>query len=96
MRRLKRLDGAIAAKLGEAAVTRGGVAVATVLIVPGDGATVAAVRSLEAEFVGEVGASAWNGLAAVRLCARDGAALRHDLVHVMTAVRGSLPRLWTN
>ena len=91
-----RLDGAIAAKLGEAAVTRGGVAVATVLIVPGDGATVAAVRSLEAEFVGEVGASAWNGLAAVRLCARDGAALRHDLVHVMTAVRGSLPRLWTN
>ena len=26
----------------------------------------------------------------------DGAALRHDLVHVMTAVRGALPRIWTN
>jgi len=36
----------------------------------------------------------WPGLAAVRLCARDGAALRHDLVHVMTAVRGELPRIW--
>ena len=24
--------------------------------------------------------SAWNGIAVARLCARDGAALRHDLV----------------
>ena len=89
-----RLDGAIAARLAEPAVAGGGVAVATVLIVPGDEATIAAVRELK--FEGEVGASAWNGLAAVRLCATDGAALRRDLVHVMTAVRGSLPRLWTN
>ena len=91
-----RLDGAIAAKLGETAVARGGVAVATVLIAPGDETTVAAIRALDGEFAGAVGASAWNGLAAARLCARDGAALRHDLVHVMTAVRGSLPRIWTN
>ena len=47
-------------------------------------------------FEGEVGASAWNGIAAVRLCANDAAALRRDLVHVMTAVRGALPRIWTN
>jgi urease accessory protein len=89
-----RLNGAIAAQLAEPAVARGGVAIATVLIVPGDDATVAAVRALAAE--GEVGASAWNGLAVVRLCAIDGATLRRDLVHVMTAVRGALPRIWTN
>jgi urease accessory protein len=89
-----RLEGAIAARLAAPAVAKGGVAVATVLIVPGDEATIAAVRALS--FEGEVGASAWNGLAAVRLCAADSATLRRDLVHVMTAVRGQLPRLWTN
>ena len=46
---------------------------------------------------GEVGVSAWNGFAVVRLCAADGAALRHDLVAVLTALRGGqLPRLWLN
>ena len=88
------LEGAIAARLAEPAVAKGGVAIATVLIVPGDDTAVAAVRALE--FEGEVGASAWNGIAAVRLCATDAAALRRDLVHVMTAVRGALPRIWTN
>ena len=91
-----RLDGAIAGKLAQAAVARGGIAVATVLIVPGDEATVAAIRANADAFAGEVGASAWNGLATARLVAADGAALRHDLTHVMTAVRGSLPRIWTN
>jgi len=89
-----RLDGAIRERLGAAAIAKGGVAVATVLIAPGDEAVVAAVRALP--FEGEVGASAWNGIAAVRLCATDAAALRRDLVHVMTAVRGGLPRIWTN
>ena len=92
-----RLDGGIAAKLAEPAVANGGVAVATVLVVPGDDATVAAVRTLDAGFRGEVGASAWNGFAVVRLCAADGAALRHDLVAVLGALRGAaLPRLWLN
>jgi urease accessory protein len=91
-----RLDGAIAARLAEPTVAKGGIAVATVLIVPGDEPTVEKIRALQGQFIGEVGASAWNGIAAVRLCAADGAALRHDLVHVMTAVRGTLPRIWTN
>ena len=92
-----RLDGAIAARLAEPAVAKGAVAVATVLVVPGDDATVAAVRALADRFRGEVGASAWNGFAVVRLCAADGAALRHDLVAVLAAVRGkALPRLWLN
>jgi len=92
-----RLDGGIAAKLAEPAVANGGVAVATVLVAPGDDATVAAVRTLDAGFRGEVGASAWNGFAVVRLCAADGAALRHDLIAVLGALRGAaLPRLWLN
>jgi urease accessory protein len=89
-----RLDGAVASVMAQPAVAKGGVAVATVLIVPGDDAVVAAVRALQ-DFSGEVGASAWKGIAAVRLAAPDGAALRRDLIHVMTTVR-ALPRIWTN
>src|SRR5262245_25276143 len=89
-----RLDGGIAAELVSPPFGPRRVSDAAVLIVPGDDAGVAAVRALS--FAGEVGASAWNGLAAVRLCARDSATLRRDLVHVMTALRGHLPRLWTN
>ena len=92
-----RLDGAVAAKLAQPAVANGGVAVATVLIVPADEAVAAGIRARDDHFLGEVGVSAWNGLAVVRLCAADGAALRHDLVAVLTAVHnGSLPRLWLN
>jgi urease accessory protein len=92
-----RLDGGMAAKLAEPAVTKGAIALATVLVVPGDEETVAAVRAPAATFRGEVGASAWNGFAVVRLCANDGAALRNDLRLVLTTLRGrALPRLWIN
>jgi len=92
-----RLDGAVASRLAQPAVANGGIAVATVLVVPGDEGTAAGVRALGDRFRGEVGVSAWNGLAAVRLCAADGEALRHDLVAVLAAVRGApLPRLWLN
>lgn len=91
-----RLDGAIAEKLAGAAVARGGIAVATVLSVPGEETFVDAVRTLDG-LRGEVGASAWNGIAVARLVAPDGAALRHDLTMVLTALRGAaLPRLWLN
>jgi len=92
-----RLDGAVAAKLREPAIANGGIAVATALVVPGDEGTAAGVRALSKEFRGEVGVSAWHGFAMVRLCAGDGAALRRDLVAVLTALRGTaLPRLWLN
>jgi urease accessory protein len=91
-----RLDGKIADRLGEAAVAGGNIALATVLIVPGGEAHVEAIRARAGEFRGEVGASAWNGLALARLCAPDGAALRHDLVAVLGALgRATLPRLWS-
>ena len=51
----------------------------------------------EQDFAGEVGVSAWNGLALARLVAPDGAALRRDLVGVLTALAAEpLPRLWLN
>jgi len=92
-----RLDGAVATRLARPAVAKGGIAVATVLVVPGDEGTAAGVRALGDRLRGEVGVSAWNGLAVVRFCAADGEALRHDLVAVLAAVRGAtLPRLWLN
>jgi urease accessory protein len=91
-----RLEGAIAAQLAEPAVANGAVAVATVLMVPGDDAMVDTVRGLDG-LRGEAGASAWNGIAAVRLCAADGMTLRHDLARFLAALRGApLPRLWVN
>jgi urease accessory protein len=89
-----RLDGAIAPLLAEPAVAGGCVAIATVLAVPGDAATVERVRAKT--FCGEVGVSAWNGLAVARLCAKDGAILRRDLTTVIAAMGGALPRLWLN
>lgn len=91
------LDGAIAQRLAEQAVAGGSVAIASVLKLPGDEKAVAAVRALEKDFAGQVGVSAWNGLAVVRLVAPDGEALRHDLVGVLTALGdGPPPRLWLN
>ena len=89
-----RLDGAIARKLSVPAAAAGGIALATVLIAPGDEQSTAAVRALAGEFLGEVGISAWNGIALARLVARDGAALRHDLIAVLSALGTSVPRLW--
>ncbi len=92
-----RLDGAIARSLAAPAAAAGGAAVASVLKMPGTEECVAAVRALQQDFFGEVGASAWNGLLALRCIATDGAMLRHDLAKVLAALgSGALPRLWTN
>jgi urease accessory protein len=89
-----RLDGTIARKLAQPAIAAGAVAVATVLAVPGDEEMVAAARARDKQFVGEVGISAWNGIAVARLCASDGAGLRHDLAVLLSALGVQLPRLW--
>jgi urease accessory protein len=57
---------------------------------------IARVRAVSREFLGEVGISAWNGIAVARLCAKDGASLRHDLACVLAALGASLPRIWVN
>jgi urease accessory protein len=93
-----RLDGEISAKLADAAIAKGGIAIATVLIAPAGGAMLAEklelVRALGDTFTGEAGISAWNGIAVARLCAKDGAALRHDLIAVLAALGAPVPRLW--
>jgi urease accessory protein len=92
-----RLDGAISQRLAEPAVAGAGVAIASVLKIPADDASVAAINVMREHFAGEVGVSAWNGIAVARLCARDGAALRHDLTAVLGAWADvALPRLWLN
>jgi urease accessory protein len=92
-----RLDGPIAQSLARPAVTSGGVAIASVLKVPGTDKDVAAVNAMSDNLAGEVGISAWNGLAVVRLVAPDGAALRRDLIEVLTALSPvPVPRLWLN
>jgi urease accessory protein len=91
-----RLDGAIAATLREPAVANGGVAIAVILLMPADEVFVAALRACEG-LRGEVGASSWNGMTAVRFCAPDGESLRHDLTMALTvALDGPLSPLWLN
>jgi urease accessory protein len=92
-----RLAGDIGAKLATSAVAKGGVAIATALIVPGDEAVVERIREAADCFGGEVGISAWNGFAMARFCAQDAAALRADMMTVLgRASPQALPRLWPN
>jgi urease accessory protein len=92
-----RLDGDIGAKLASPAIAKGGVAIGTALIMPGDEALVERIRTLSATFGGEVGISAWNGFAMARFCAQDAARLRADMMAVLGRASGSaLPRLWLN
>jgi urease accessory protein len=92
-----RLDGDVGAKLARPAIAKGGVAVGTALIVPGDQALVERIREVSESFGGEVGISCWNGFAMARFCAQDAARLRADMIAVLGRASGSaLPRLWLN
>jgi urease accessory protein len=92
-----RLAGDIGEKLGCPAIAKGGAAIGTALIVPGDEVLVERVREAAESFAGEVGISAWNGFAMARFCAQDGARLRADMVAVLGRASGvQLPRLWLN
>jgi urease accessory protein len=92
-----RLDGNIGDKLAKPAIAKGGVAIGTALIVPGDEALVERIRELSASFGGEVGISSWNGFAMARFCAQDAVRLRADMIAVLGRASGAaLPRLWLN
>ncbi|MBR1249629.1 urease accessory protein UreD [Bradyrhizobium sp. AUGA SZCCT0169] len=91
------LAGDIGAKLAQPAIAKGGVAIGTALIVPGDEAVVERIREAADTFGGEVGISAWNGFAMARFCAQDAARLRADMMTVLGRASGvPLPRLWLN
>ena len=92
-----RLDGDIGEKLARPAIAKGGVAIGTALIVPGDEAVVERIREASESFGGEVGISCWNGFAMARFCAQDAARLRADMMAVLGRASGvALPRLWLN
>jgi urease accessory protein len=92
-----RLEGNIGNKLGQAAIAKGGVAIGTALIVPGDAALVERVREVASSLSGEAAISAWNGFAMARFCAQDAARLRADMMVVLgRASSVPLPRLWLN
>jgi urease accessory protein len=91
-----RLDGNIGAKLARPAVAKGGAAIGTALIVPGDQALLECIREASDSFTGEVGISAWNGFAMARFCAQDAAALRADMMAVLARTGAAVPRLWLN
>jgi urease accessory protein len=90
-----RLDGDIASKFANRAIMKGGVAIGTALIAPGDEAIVERIRESSDRFGGEVSISAWNGFAIARFCAQDAAKLRADMMTVLgRASPSGLPRLW--
>jgi urease accessory protein len=92
-----RLEGDIGETLARPAVAKGGVAIGTALIVPGDEALLERIRQIQDTFGGEVGVSAWNGFAMARFCAQDAARLRADMMAVLArASDRALPRLWLN
>jgi urease accessory protein len=91
-----RLDGDIGARLANPAIAKGGVAIGTALIVPGDETLVERIRTLSDGFGGEVGISAWNGFAMARFCAQDAARLRADMMAVLGSTGSALPRIWVN
>jgi urease accessory protein len=90
-------DGDIAQRLTERAVANDGVAIASVVKAPAGDECAAAVRSIKDSFAGEVGISAWNGLAVARLVAPNDVSLQRDLVRVLDVLGAKpLPRLWLN
>lgn len=93
-----RLAGDTRAILSGGATGRGARAFATVLVVdPEADAALEPVRACLDGIEGvEAGASAFDGLLAVRLLANDGRALRRVLEPLLTTlVRGPLPRVWS-
>lgn len=91
-----RLDGDIAAKLARRASASGGVALATLALLPGGDAHVEAVRAVADSCAGDIGISSWNNVTVARFCARTGDIVRHDLARVLRALDQDVPKLWIN
>ncbi len=91
-----RMASDVTAHLARPAAGAGATAFATIVIAPGDEALAEKARACLADCTSEGGVSAWHGIAVVRLCGKDAAYLRRDLVSVLNNLCGALPRLWTN
>ena len=82
-----RLDGAIARNARRAGGGGGGAALRPCCSCRATRQRSAAMPRAGQSVPAKCGVSAWNGIAVARLCARDGAALRRDLVAVLTRTR---------
>jgi urease accessory protein len=92
-----RLSGPIGSLLDRPSVAAGGRALGTFLHVAPDAESRLdeARACLPADEGCEAAAGAWNGLLAVRFCARNAQALRRAAVHFLLAFRHApLPRVW--
>ncbi len=92
-----RLDGAMGALLGRAAVMRGARGLATIVHAAPDAETrLDGLRAALAPCDAEWGASAWDGLLVARILAPSGMALRAAVIAGIQALRGGrpLPRVW--
>ncbi|WP_338023376.1 urease accessory protein UreD [Aquabacter spiritensis] len=91
-----RLSGSVAALLARPTVAAGRGALATCLYVAPDAeARLEEARALLNDARSECGASAWNGLLAVRWLAQDIETLRRDAGSFLIRFRGTpLPRVW--
>lgn len=91
-----RVDGAVAEILEHPAVGRGARALATVVLVAPDAEDrLEAVRAALADAPAEAGASAWNGLLAVRALSPSPDRLRATILPLLQALRGRVaPRVW--
>jgi urease accessory protein len=91
------LGGDINTMMERRAIAHGGCAMAVILhIAAKAGELLEAVRDALAGAASLVAASSWNGILAMRLIARDGSALRRDLLTALAVLRGGrpMPRVW--
>lgn len=91
------LTGGIAEIMQSAAIGGGAAAMAIIILASSDAALLLdAVRDALGGARGRAAASSWNGLLAVRLLARDGESLRHDITAVLAVLCEGrpLPRVW--
>ena len=95
-----RLDGKVDAIAAGAATLGGAAAYASMALISDDADTLLESVRAQLSGAGDVfgGASAFDGKLVCRMVAKDGLALRHALIPVLTVLRAgqSLPRLWTN
>jgi urease accessory protein len=91
-----RLSGPIDALLERPAIAGGSRALASLVYVAPDAESrLEEARAILGGASGPCGASAWNGLLAVRFLAPEIESLRRDIMHFLTAFRGRpLPRVW--
>ena len=91
-----RIDGDVPSTIGGRATLAGGRAFASLLwAAPDAEAHLDAVRAVLDRHAVDAGASAWNGLLAVRAVAADAAQLRAAVVALLSPLAGSVPRVWS-